>query len=262
MTPRFWRFYRWALRALPRPFQERYAEQMLQTAQDTAQERRGPVAAFVAHLFVDFGETWVREEARMIGIRASRKVLFTQAICLSVVAFGVALGAYGVMQQTLRHGANQPQIQMAAQAVETYRNAEHLAGVCDPSCINLRDSLQPFMIVYDERGNVLSSTALLDGRVPVPPRGVLEFANKAGSNVLTWQPRRDVRLAIVVQPFRGEHLSGFALAGRSLAVVEQGESLAFQCALWGWIAIVCVLLGSAAFFHRMQRMADRESTVG
>jgi hypothetical protein len=260
MRPRFWSFYRAALRALPRPFRERYAEQMLQTAQDEEQERQGP--AFAVRLFADLGETWIREETRMIGMQASRRVLFTQAICLSAVAFGVALAGYAVMQQTLRRGANQPQIQMVAQAVERYRNVKQIAGPCDPNCIDLSESLQPFMIVYDEGGKVLSSTGLLDGRVPVPPRGVLEFAGKTGSNSLTWQPRRGVRWAVVVQPFKGEHLSGFALAGRSLEVVEQGESLAFQCALWGWIAMVCLLLGSAAFFHRMQRMADRGSAAG
>jgi hypothetical protein len=261
MTPRFWRFYRGALRLLPRPFHDRYAEQMLQTAQDAAQERKGPAAAFAVRLFADFGKTWIREEARMIGIRASRKVLFTQAICLSLVAFGVALGAYGVMQQTLRRGANQPQIQMAAQAVERFRSVDHLNRACEPSCIDLAVSLEPFTIVYDESGRVLTSTAVLGGRVPVPPPGVLEFAKKQSSNVLTWQPRKGVRLATVIRHFTGEHYSGFVLAGRSLAVAEQGESLAFQCALWGWIAMVCVLLGSAAFFHRMQIVVDREPTV-
>jgi hypothetical protein len=262
MTPHIWRIYGRLLRVLPRPFQDKFAEQMLQTAQDAALERKGSVAGFAIRLLTDFGETWLREEARVVGIQASRKVFFTQAICLSVLAFVVALAGYAVMQQTLRRGANQPQIEMVAQAVEEYRSAERVPHSCDPSCIDLKQSLQPFTIIYDEHGNVLSSTAMLDGRFPVPPHGVFEIAEKTGGNRLTWQPHHGVRLAIVVQPFKGEHLNGFALAGRSLQVVEQGESLAFQCALWGWIAMVCVLLASAAFFRRMQGAADRTSTAG
>ena len=257
MTPRFWRFYRWALRALPRPFQLRYADQMLQTARDAEREGEGHASTFVVRLLADFGKTWVREEARMIGIRASQRVLYTQAICLSAVAFVIAFGAYAVMQLTVRRGANQPQIQMAARAAERFRNVDHLSRACEPSCIDLTDSLEPFTIVYDESGRVLTSNATLSGRVPVPPPGVLEFAKKQGSNELTWQPRRDVRLAVVVQPFTGEHYSGFVLVGRSLAVAEQGESVAARCALWGWIAVVCLLLGSAAIFNRLQTPPHR-----
>jgi hypothetical protein len=247
---RIWRLYRRALRLLPEPFRGFYADQIYQTAQDEAREEARSPLALAAHLAGDLGATWVREEARML--RVSQRLLFVQAICLSAIAFVVALGGYVVMQQTVRRGANQPQLEMAATAVERLgARGLGMRGVCEASCIDIANSLQPFVIVFDESGRVLTSDATLGGRVPVPPRGVLEAAKRDGRNVLTWQPRRSVRLAIVVQRFADQRGSGYVLAGRSLAMAEQGEWIARQCALWGWVAIVLVLMGSAALFGQI-----------
>lgn len=247
---RILRLYCRALRLLPEPFRGLYGDQIYQTAQDEAQEQARSPLALAAHLAWDLGVTWVREEARML--RGSQRLLFVQAICLSAIAFVVALGGYVVMQQTVRRGANQPQLEMAAVTVERLGAAGlGTRGVCEPSCIDIASSLEPFLIVLDESGQVLMSEATLGGHVPVPPRGVLETAKRDGRNVLTWQPRRSVRLALVVQHFANQRTSGYVLAGRSLAIAEQGEWIARQCALWGWVAIVLVLMGSAVLFGRL-----------
>jgi len=250
MNSVLWNAYQRALLLLPPDFRHRYAEQMLQSAQDADADHRRRLV-FACFLFQDLASTTLREHTRMFTKLISRRPFFYQALCLSAVAFFLALGGYILMQQTIRRAANQPQRQMADDAVRLYTVADHLA-VATPQ-IDLAHSLEPFIIVYDESGKVISSEAALNGIVPAPPPGVFANARKWGANELTWQPRKDVRLAMVLRHFSGVHQSGFVLVGRSLATAEQGELIARWTALLGWLGIVCQLTISATIFSRMQR---------
>jgi hypothetical protein len=251
MSSILWTIYQRALLLLPPSFHYRYAQQMMQTAHDAAADHHRQLA-FAFFLFQDFAGTMLREHTRMFTKLISRRPFFYQALCLSAVAFFLALGGYIVMQQTIRHSANQPQRQMADDAVRMYLTRDHVSTSCSP-CTDLSTSLQPFTIAYDENLKVINSDAVLNGVVPTPPPGVFENARRWGGNELSWQPRRDVRLAIVVRHFTGAHYSGFVLVGRSLATAEQGELIARWAALLGWLGIVCVLTLSATIFSRVQR---------
>jgi hypothetical protein len=244
---------------LPPHFSELYAQQMLQTAEDQARDlatspnrHAGAQLRFAAYLFSDLTQTWIREEIQMVRRFALRRLFFTHALILSVVALALSLGAYVVMQQTLRRGANQPQQQMAELAVSHLRHTGPVASICKSGCTDIADTLEPFVIVYDETGHVLNSSAALGDVPPVPPAGVFDHARTSGSNTLTWQPRRGVRLATVVRHFSGDSGSGFVLAARSLVVVEDGEALAFRCAFFGWLSVVALLLCLAAFFSNLE----------
>lgn len=189
----------------------------------------------------------------MFSEQISRRPFFYQALCLSAVAFVLALGGYAVMQQTIRRAANQPQQQMADDTVRKYMTYDRMESSCSPSCTDLSTSLQPFTIAYDENLKAINSDAVLSDAVPTLPAGVFGNARRFGSNTLTWQPRPGVRLAIVVRHFTGAHYSGFVLVGRSLATAEQGESIARWSALLGWLSIVVLLTLSATVFSRFQR---------
>jgi hypothetical protein len=136
---------------------------------------------------------------------------------------------YVTVQQSLRSGANDPQIQIAGDL------AAQLAGGADPGAllgtakVDLATSLSPYAIVFDDAGRPLASTGVLDGTVPVPPAGVLRAATQH-RNELTWQPRSGVRSAIVVVPFHAASRSGTVLAGRSLREVEKREDFLFWAA--------------------------------
>lgn len=250
MNPFLWKLYHRGFIFLPSTFRHRYAEQISQTARDSAADR--PDLLYSVSFFSDLALTTFRENTRMFSKQISRHPFFYQALCLSAVAFVLALGGYIVMQQTIRRAANQPQQQMADDAVRFYSTANRLAVTGTPR-VELSHSLEPFTIAYDESGQVIHSDASINGVVPAPPVGVFAYARQHGSNELTWQPRRDVRLAIVVRHFSGPHFSGFVLVGRSLATAEQGEAIARWSALLGWVCIVCLLTLSAAIFSRVQR---------
>jgi hypothetical protein len=251
MNPLLWKLYRGALMLLPAAFRQQYADQILQTARDAATAHPSALL-FPFSLFSDLALTAFRENARMLGKQISRHPFFYQALCLSIVAFVLAFAGYAVMHLTIRHSANQPQRQMADDAARIYSSADRVAVTGTPH-VELSQSLEPFTIAYDESGRVINYDGALNGVVPAPPAGVFAYARQHGSNELTWQPRRDVRLAIVVRHFTGAHCSGFVLVGRSLATAEQGEMIARWAALLGWIAIVVLLTLSASFFSWMER---------
>jgi hypothetical protein len=251
MNPLLWKLYHSALMLLPTVFRRQYADQILQSARDAARDHP-PALLFSFSLFSDLAITTLRENTRMLSTQISRRPFFYQALCLSAVAFVLAFGGYAVMHLTIRHSANQPQRQMAEDAARLYSMADRVTVAGTPR-IELSRSLEPFTIAYDESGKIINSDGALNGVVPAPPAGVFAYARQYGSNELTWQPRKDVRLAIVVRHFTGAHYNGFVLVGRSLATAEQGELIAQWTALLGWIAIVVLLTLSATLFSRMER---------
>jgi hypothetical protein len=140
-------------------------------------------------------------------------------IAVATVLIGVM---YVVVQQDLRSGANDPQLEMAQDLAGRLATGDGATQVAAGPVVDLSRSLAPFVIVLDESNNVIASTGQLNGITPRPPEGVMKAA-ATERNVLTWQPRSDVRLAIVVQAWRSRTMSGTVIAGRSLREVEHRE---------------------------------------
>ena len=156
---------------------------------------------------------------------------------IAVVSTVFAGVVYGAVQQSLRSSANDPQLQMAEDAA-----TQLSAGTApDGATVDIERSLAPFVIVFDGSGGVLASTAELDGDTPVPPHGVLDAAPANGVDVLSWQPRGDVRAAIVVVPYEAGAARGTVLV-RSLRAVEDRETNTLLTAGFAWVV---ALLGGA-----------------
>lgn len=105
--------------------------------------------------------------------------------------------AYAITQQSIRSSANDPQIQLAEDAVHSLESGQTPDVVVPKETVNLRQSLATFVVIYDSTGTVLASSGSLDGRAPTPPLGVLSYAQTHGENRLTWQPDPNVREAIL-----------------------------------------------------------------
>jgi hypothetical protein len=127
---------------------------------------------------------------------------------------------YVTVQQSFRQSANDPQIQMAedtARQLEAGASAQVLVG---NQTIEIDKSLAPYIIIYDEKTEVVASNATLDNEPPKPPQGVFEYTKQNNQDRITWQPKAGVRSAIVMQHYNG----GYVLAGRSLREVEIREN--------------------------------------
>jgi len=166
---------------------------------------------------------------------------------------------YAAVQQDLRRGADDPQIQMAedaARAIEQGTPAE--ARVSDET-IAIERSLAPFVAVFDDRGEILKSSGMLHGRAPRLPAGVLEYVRRHGEDRITWQPERGVRVAAVVARCAGERPC-FVLAGRSLREIEKREAAILLMAFLAWVVAMAASLVAAAVVEALlPRYADVRS---
>ena len=163
---------------------------------------------------------------------------------LAFLTAGLCALVYLTVQQSLRMGANDPQIQMAEDAASQLNTGAGVKSVLPSTKVEIAESLAPFMIVFDKSGNVLASSATLHGTVPAYPAGVLDYVRKNGQDRVTWQPEAGVRMATVVTPYQ----NGFVMTGRSLTEVEkresQVESLSGLAMLGIWaMTLVIIVLG-------------------
>ncbi len=163
---------------------------------------------------------------------------FLPSIALAVLTCGLV---YAAVQQDLRSGANDPQLQMAEDAARALDGGATPGRLVASSKIDPASSLAPFLVIYDRSGGVLATDGSLDGHDPVPPLGVLEHARVDPPNVVTWQPRTGVRIASVSVPWGG----GTVLAGRSLREVERREDqLLLLVAAAGGVMLVGLALAA------------------
>lgn len=157
------------------------------------------------------------------------------AIGISVVF----LILYAVIQQNIRMGANDPQIQMAEDLASNLNNGHQptLSGKID-----IAQSLAPFTILYDKNRNIASTNAYLNGNTPTVPKEALlghKDTTIQGENRITWQPEEGVRLATVIVKYN----NGFVVVGRSMREIEIREHQQFILIFWGWlISFIATLL--------------------
>ncbi len=176
--------------------------------------------------------------------------IFKYWLITAIVLCGICFLMYAVVQQDLREGANDPQIQMAEDAAAQLGAGQPVQAVVPRQTVDIATSLAPFMIVFDNNGNPIASSARLNGQIPAIPSGVFDSVRQNGEDRITWQPQPEVRSAIVVTQFKGAQ-SGFVVAGRSLREVEIRESETLQLSLLGLAALLfATFIATAILFGR------------
>jgi len=143
-------------------------------------------------------------------------------------------------QQSLRQSANDPQIQMAEDGAAALVRGESADSILQGEQVDLAASLAPFVMVFDDAGQLTGTTGLLHGRPPILPAGVLAYTRQGAEDRVTWQPEAGVRIAAVVV-YAGGANGGFILAGRSLREVEKREN---QAQLEAGAGLVVALAGT------------------
>jgi hypothetical protein len=165
---------------------------------------------------------------------------------------------YLAVQQSLRWGANDPQIQMAEDTAAALAAGATPESVLPSTQVEFSTSLAPFMVIYNDKGEPLASSGLLHGAAPLLPAGVFDYTRQNGEDRVSWQPESGVRIAAVVVAYGGAQ-PGFVLAGRSLREVEKRESQVEQITGIAWLvtlvgSLVVVIICEFVF-------ADRKRTV-
>lgn len=187
---------------------------------------------------------------------------------LGIAITGMCLLVNLTVQQNYRQSLNDPQVQMAEDG------ATALASGAAPASLVVRGvpltdiavSLAPWIVVYDSSGIPLESSAVLDGKPPQLPQGVLDAAKNglplivghhltadipANENRVSWQPNPSVRQAVVVDyvPQTGQ----FVVAGRNMREVENREGDLSMTVWLAWLCMMAATLIAAIFAEYLRR---------
>lgn len=150
--------------------------------------------------------------------------------------------AYVTVQQALRQGANDPQIQMAEDISSQLENGATAEAVQPANPVDMGRSLATFVILFNTQGTQTSSSARLHGQSPQLPGGVLDYVRQHGEDRFTWQPEPGVRIAAVVTGYAGA-TPGFVLVGRSMREVEKRiGQIQLLCAITWIFTLVLALI--------------------
>ncbi len=91
----------------------------------------------------------------------------------------------------------------------------------------------------------MKSTGYLQGYMPKPPSGVFNNAKKDGQTIITWQPQKGLRIALVLV-YVSSSPEQFVAAGRSLRETELRESNLRNMVAAAWILCIVIISLSAA----------------
>ena len=186
--------------------------------------------------------------------RRTLGLFIPSAVAVTICLIAVFAGA----QHVYRSDANDPQYQMAEDAAHRLDAGAEPADVIPAGPrVDLGASLAPFIAVYDSQGTPQASNSVLDGvNGPTPPQSVLDQAVSRNPDVITWQPRDGVRMAIVAFPWKG----GTVVAGRSLTLIEQRTSDLLTLLILGGVAALAIVLAASFAGARLLVTAETVRT--
>ena len=166
---------------------------------------------------------------------------FVAWVPLAAVITGLCFVIYGVEQQHYRQELDDPQTTMVIDAQAAIMGGTQSDDVVKAfghgQVINADVSQQPFLMLLDESGNVLESTATIGGGRPPVPEGVFIDAKADGQHNVTWQPSAGTRIALVIRPLAIE--SGWYIAaGRNMKIGEDHIARLGIITLIGWAVVL------------------------
>jgi len=165
------------------------------------------------------------------------KSIFWKWLPFAVAISGLTMLVYVAVQQNLRQGANDPQIAIAEDTAYRLANGADATALVPENSIDIAQSLVPYVIIYDIFGRPVAGSGMIGGALPMLPKGIYEYARTHGQDRVTWQPRKGVRSALIVQYYGGEDgRVGYVAVGRSLREVEVREwhLIIYAKILWLW----------------------------
>jgi len=145
---------------------------------------------------------------------------------------------YIIAQQNFRQAANDPQYQMAEDAVTALDKGADPKSLPGTSPVDIAGSLSPYLVIYDRAGNHVAGEATLNGQPLKIPRVAIDYVNRKGSDAVTWQPRPGVRQAMV--GLGGKNYLAFT--GRSLRKTEERVATLGGQVLFGWAMSLLAML--------------------
>lgn len=162
---------------------------------------------------------------------------------LGIAISGLCLLTYLGVEQSIRQTFNEIPVQMAEDTARMLGQGADLRQFAVGAYgqeVDIRVTLEPFIVIYNEQGSVVGGNGVIDEILPTPPHGVFERAEKWrwGS---TWQPEDDVRIAAAIVPYSApDGTAGFVLAGRNMRLMEDHTNHIGWLVVQAWLALVLI----------------------
>jgi hypothetical protein len=177
------------------------------------------------------------------------KFIFFMPYLTAIAVTSLCLGVmYVAEQQNFRSHANDPQVQLATD-IRNYLESGQMAEKWLPNNIDLSRSLGLFVTLYDKNERLVHSTGFLEEKTPLLPKGIFDYVNSHGEERVTWQPRHDIRLAMIIVSVKSPAI-GFVAVGRSLKEVEARTSNLLHIVFIGWIFATGLIVLSALILFK------------
>lgn len=168
--------------------------------------------------------------------------ILTYLAALAVTTIIMAL-IYVAVQQNYRMNANDPQVQLARDLADRLEHNRPTTSLEPADTVELSKSMAIFTAYYNANQQPVASTGYIEGAVPKLPVGVLDYAKNHNENWITWQPRKDIRLATVVKYITSSALA-YVVVGRSLKEVEQREADLVKMIMICWMLCFAIIVGT------------------
>jgi len=172
-------------------------------------------------------------------------------ISLAVTVTALSGLVYLTVQQDIRIGANDPQIQISEDVARQISTGENPLDFIPPIKVEISKSLATYIILFDDKGKLIGSSAVLDNKEPTIPQGVFGQTKSLGETRFTWQPKAGVRSAVVVTYYKGPS-SGYVLVGRSMREIEKRTDNLELIVFLAWIATLGASLITVIVLQRIK----------
>ncbi len=170
---------------------------------------------------------------------------------LAIVTTALSGLIYLVIQQDLRIGANDPQIQIAEDVARQISFGQSPLAFIPPIKVEISKSLANYIVIFDDKGKIIGSSAVLDGKQPTLPPGVLDKTKSVGETRFTWQPRTGVRSAVVIDYFKSPANNGYVMVGRSIREIENREDNLKLIVFLAWVITMSTSLATTAYLQKI-----------
>jgi hypothetical protein len=170
-----------------------------------------------------------------------KKINFLTHLAAAAIVTIMLAFIYITVQQTYCSGANDPQLEIARNMSHRLKQGISIDKWMQDDTVEISQSLSVFKILFNEKGEPLQSTGVLDGQTLHFPKGVFDFADKNGENDFSWQPQTGVRAAVVLERVLSNAYS-FVAVGRSLKEVELREEKLLWTTLVSWLFCVGTIM--------------------
>lgn len=163
----------------------------------------------------------------------------------------VMLLIYAGLQQTYRTGLNDPQVQIARDISSKLERGRSIESFIAADTFDVTNSLAPFVVLYNANGKAIRSNALLDDKMPQVPLGLFEIVKNNDEHRVSWQPRKGVRMAMVIVKANTSPVQ-FVAAGRSMVEEEERIQQMRTMVFIAWVICLIIISITAILNHFMR----------